>query len=121
MAKILVVEDEPLIRESAAMAIRDWGHETFEASDVDEALTLLLSPQQIDILFTDVYLKTEIHGGCLLARRALELQPNLRVLYTTGNFISPAMKALFVKDTQCLRKPYTEEQLQDSLKGLVAV
>ena len=87
MAVILIVEDDVFIREIAEMMIQDWGHDTLSASDVDEALSLLRSPQQIDALFTDIYLKTAVLGGCDLARQAIELRPELRVLYTTGNSV----------------------------------
>ena len=57
MAVILIVEDDVFIREVAEMMIQDWGHQTLAASDVDEALVFLRSPQHIDALFTDIYLK----------------------------------------------------------------
>jgi len=117
MAVILIVEDEVFTREIAEMMIQDWGHETLCAADVDEALTLLRSPKHIDVLFTDVYLKAAVLGGCDLAHQAVKLRPDLRVLYTTGNFVTEKMQALFVEGMHCLRKPYTEQQLQD---GLVA-
>ena len=53
MAVILIVEDDIFICEMAGMLIQDWGHETLSASDVDEALAILRSPQPIDALFTD--------------------------------------------------------------------
>jgi len=45
-------------------------------------------------LFTDIYLKAAVHGGCDLALQTVALRPNLRVLYTTGNNITDKMKAL---------------------------
>jgi len=121
MAVILIVEDEVFTREIAEMMIRDWGHETLVASDVDEALFHLRSPQRIDAMFTDIYLKNAILGGCDLAREAVKLRPMLRVLYTTGNFVTEQMKALFVDGMGCLSKPYTEQQLQGSFAHMLAV
>jgi CheY-like chemotaxis protein len=120
MAVILIVEDDVFTRDMAEMMIQDWGHQTLLASDVDEALSLLRSPQHIDALFTDIYLKTAVLGGCDLARQAIELRPELRVLYTTGNTVTDKMKALFVKGTLCLVKPYAEQQLQASVEHLLA-
>jgi CheY-like chemotaxis protein len=120
MAVILVVEDEVFIRDTAVMMIEDWGHHALAASDVDEALTLLRSPQHIDALFTDIYLKTAVLGGCDLARQAIKLRPELRVLYTTGNSVTDKMKALFVEGRRFLRKPYTPNQLQDSVADMLA-
>jgi len=121
MAVILVVEDDVFIREIAEMMIQDWGHQTLSADDVDEALSILRSPQHIDALFTDVYLKNLVLGGCDLAHKAIEIRPKLRVLYTTGNSITDKMKALFIKGTHFLQKPYTEHQLQNSVEELLAV
>jgi CheY-like chemotaxis protein len=120
MAVILVVEDEVFIREIAEMMIQDWGHRILSAGDVDEALFHLRSSQSIDALFTDIYLKSDVLGGCDLARQAIKLRPNIRVLYTTGNTVTAAMKDLFVEGMQCLRKPYTELQLQGSVENMLA-
>jgi len=121
MAVILIVEDDVFIREVADMMIQDWGHQTLTASDVDEALSILRSPQPIDALFTDIYLKELVQGGCDLALQAIALRPKLRVLYTTGNTVTEKMKALLVEGTHFLRKPYTQNQLQDSVKEMLAI
>ena len=120
MAVILIVEDDVLIRYDAETMIQDWDHRTLLASDVDEALSLLRSPQHIDALFTDIYLKTAVLGGYELAHQAIKLWPKLRVLYTTGNSITDKMKALFVEGTHFLQKPYTQHQLQNSVEELLA-
>jgi DNA-binding NtrC family response regulator len=120
MAVILVVEDDVFIRAAAEMMIQDSGHDTLPAGTVDEALQLLRSSLHIDALFTDIYLKSAIHGGCDLARQAIALRPGLRVLYTTGNRVTDTMKALFVEGTAFLAKPYSPSQLHDSVEGLLA-
>jgi CheY-like chemotaxis protein len=120
MALILIVEDDVFICEMAGMLMQDCGHQTLSAYDVDGALLLLRSPQQIDLLFTDIYLKTAVFGGCELADQAIKLRPKLRVLYTTGNSLTEKLKALFVEDARYLRKPYTHHELQASVEGLLA-
>jgi len=120
MAVILIVEDDVFILSIAEMMIQDRGHTTLSAVDEAEALVFLNSPEHIDAMFTDIYLRSSVLGGCDLATQALRLRSDLRVLYTTGNSITEAMKALFVTGAQYLCKPYTELQLQDSLEGLLA-
>lgn len=120
MAVILIVEDDVFIRAIAEMTIQDWGHDTLAAGDVDEALALLRSPHHIDALFTDIYLKKAILGGCELAQEAVTLRPELRVLYTTGNSATDQMKALFVDGRHFLPKPYTDDQLHASVQELLA-
>ena len=119
MAMILIVEDDAFIRDMAEMLIQDSGHLTVTASDVDEALSILRSSQAIDALFTDIYLKTRVNGGCEVASQAVKLRPDLRVLYTTGNEITDAMRASFVVGAQCLSKPYSAQQLESSVSHLM--
>lgn len=120
MAVVLIVEDEVFIRECAALMIEDWGHQTYSAGDVDEALMVLSGPHHIDALFTDIRLKTAVHGGYEVARRAVEFRPGLRVLYTTGDFVSDAIRTLFVQGAHFLPKPYTEARLLKSVGELLA-
>jgi len=119
-ARAEYVEDDTFLRDDAEMMIQDWGHDTLSASDVGEALSLLHSPQQIDALFTDIYLKTAVLGGYELAHQAIKLRLNLRVLYTTGNTVNDKMKTLFVDGAHFLQKPYTRFQLQNSVEVLLA-
>jgi CheY-like chemotaxis protein len=117
---ILIVEDEMIVRLVAEMTLRGEGHKTLSASDVDEALVLLRSSQPIDALFTDIYLKSAPLGGCSLAHQAIELRPDLRVLYTTGNNATAQMKSLFVDSAHFLPKPYSDDQLRESIHDLLA-
>ena len=117
---ILIVEDDVFIREMAEGMISDGGHEVLSASDVDEALVHLRSLAPIDALFTDIYLKTAVVGGCDLAREAVRIRPELRVLYTTGNSPSMQMKSMFVDGQHFLPKPYTPEQLHTSVLDMFA-
>jgi DNA-binding NtrC family response regulator len=120
MAVILIVEDDFFIRELAEMTIQEFGHQTFSAGDVDDALLLLRSPQHLDVLIADIRLRTAADGGFELARQAIKLRPNLRVLYTTGNSIADKRTALFVEGAHFLQKPYTQSQLQRSIEKLLA-
>ena len=120
MAVILIVEDDLFIRELVEVMVQDFGHHTLAASDVDEALSFLRTPQHIDALFTDIYLKKAVFGGCDLAIQALKLRPELLVLYTTGNSVTNKMKDLFVKGSHFLLKPYTQRQLQCSVEDMLA-
>jgi CheY-like chemotaxis protein len=120
MAVILVVEDDVFIREVAEMLIQDWDHQTLAACDVNEALVFLRSAEHIDAIFTDIYLRTNLLGGCEIANEAIKLRPKLRILYTTGNSVTAKMTALFVEGSQCLLKPYTPKELQCSVENMLA-
>jgi CheY-like chemotaxis protein len=117
---VLIVEDELFTREIAMMLAEDWGYHPLSASDVSEALAIIRSPQQISVLFTDIYLKDDVNGGCDLAREARRLRPSLRVLYTTGNAASNTLKEQFVAGAHFIPKPYSPDQLKFALENLIA-
>ena len=53
--------------------------------------------------------------GLDLAKQAVERNRELKVLYTTGQTVTDGMKALFVRNSTLLAKPYTVEQLHTIL------
>jgi two-component system cell cycle sensor histidine kinase/response regulator CckA len=115
MAAILIVEDETQVRVLTESYLRDQGHATFSAANIEEAMALLALPQEIDLLFTDIGLQGDVQAGLTLAQRAVEAHPALRVLYTTGFAVTDGMKVLFVEHSAFLPKPYTIDQLQTIL------
>jgi len=119
MAVVLIVEDDLFILEMARIQIEEFGHVTLRASDVNGASAILRSKQPIDVLFTDINLKSSVLGGCELGSLAIRLRPQIGVIYGTGNIITDAMKATFVDGAVLLRKPYTQDQLQSALARLL--
>jgi len=61
-ARVLLAEDEVLIRLVAAEHLRDEGFEVVEAWDGDEAARLLDGPGRFDVLFTDVRMPGLLDG-----------------------------------------------------------
>jgi CheY-like chemotaxis protein len=120
MAVILIVEDELFTRELAGICIEDWGHDVLFAGTVEEGLVLLRSDVPIDALFTDIYLKAAVFGGCDLAQQAMVIRPGLRVLYTTGNSANADLKSRFVTGSHFLGKPYTPHQLHTSVDSMLS-
>ena len=120
MACILVVEDEPFILHNAEWTLRDLGHSALIASDLEEALVHLSAQGWIDALFVDIRLNTLALGGYDVANQAVVLKPDLRVLYTSGSELTDGIKGLFVCGAQFLQKPYTAQQLEFSVAGLLS-
>jgi signal transduction histidine kinase/ActR/RegA family two-component response regulator len=80
---ILVVEDDPLVRQYVLTQIQSLGYSTLSASNGTEALAVIDSGKQIDLLFTDVIMPGSMNGR-ELAEAALRRKPDIRVLYTSG-------------------------------------
>jgi DNA-binding NtrC family response regulator len=119
MATILVVEDEIFIRDNAQWTIEDMGHGPLLAGDLAEALLHLRGSQHIDALFVDIRLSALASGGYDVANQAVAIRPELRVLYTSGTSLNPAMTDLFVPGGQFLQKPYSSDQLEASVRRLL--
>lgn len=120
MALILIVEDEIFIRQSAEWVMKDMGHRVLLASDLDEAMAHLSAAQPIDALFVDMRLGNLPFGGYDVANRAVVLQPDLRVLYTSGTPRTAEMVERFAPGSQFLQKPYSAEQLGTSMELLLS-
>jgi CheY-like chemotaxis protein len=118
---VLVVEDEPTVRSLAESVLQDIGYATLSAANAKEALVLLEAEDPVDLLFTDINMPDGPGGfdGLELARSAIELRPELSVLYTTGGARTDGMVALFVENAGFLQKPYTRDQLLEALAALL--
>jgi two-component system cell cycle sensor histidine kinase/response regulator CckA len=117
VAVVLIVEDEDQVRVLAESILREYGHDTLSAANAEEALALVASEQPIDLLFTDIGFHDERQGGLLLAQKAVELRPDLPVLYTTGQGVTDGMRAMFVEKFGFVAKPYTVDQLTGALRN----
>jgi len=82
METVLVVEDEPGVREHSAELLRELGYKVIEAEDAQDALRKLERTASIDLLFTDIGLPGM--NGRQLVEEALRRRPQLKVLYTTA-------------------------------------
>lgn len=110
-ARILVVEDDALVRAYATAQLRALGHEVLEAADAGAALAVLEGRSDIDLLFTDVVLPGP-RNGAALAAEARRLRPGLRVLYCSGYPADAVVAGGSVDpDVDLLGKPYRRGEL----------
>src|SRR5579872_4097553 len=80
---VLVVEDDPDVRDYTIEIVSELGYTVLSAGDGATALRLLASHREVSLLFTDVGLPGGMNGR-QLADQALRRHPRLKVLYTTG-------------------------------------
>ncbi len=115
MATVLIVEDEDQVRVLAESYLREQGHQTVSAANAEEALAVFEVVERIDVLFTDLNLRGGVHSGLEVAEQARKRQPDLAVLYATGQAVTDGMRAMMVENSAVLEKPYTVDQLQAAL------
>ena len=116
--RILVVEDEFLIRLTLVEALGDEGFEVLEAETGDAALPILQSDPDITLLLTDIQLPGVLDGR-RLAALAREGRPELPVLFMTGR-PDPAAEAGASALDRYIAKPYTLNDICAAVRGLTA-
>jgi DNA-binding NtrC family response regulator len=120
MALVLIVEDDEQVRVLAESVLQEAGHTVIAATGADGAQALLDTQQSIDVLFIDLTLGGDLEAGLRVARHGRTVLPKLSVLYTTGAGVNAGMKAMFTDPYLFLPKPYTLEQLTQSVAFLVS-
>ena len=81
--KVLVVEDEMVLRMRAADIVEDAGFNPVEAVNADEALAILESRSDIALLFTDIQIPGSM-DGLKLAHAVHERWPPIRIILVSG-------------------------------------
>jgi two-component system, response regulator PdtaR len=80
---VLIVEDEPLLRELAVEFVEEAGFVALEAGDADEAVALLEARSDIAVLFTDINMPGGM-DGLELAHAVRDRWPPIKILVTSG-------------------------------------
>src|ERR1700694_4918926 len=81
--KVLVVEDEMMLRMRAVDIVEDAGFTSVEAVDADEALAILESRSDIELLFTDIQMPGSM-DGLKLAHAVHERWPSIKIILVSG-------------------------------------
>ena len=107
---ILVVEDEADVREVVAAELTNFGYRVLTAGDGREALDIIESDSDIDLLFSDVVMPRGMNGD-ELAREARRRRPELKVLLTSGYPPAELRERPLLGEFRVLQKPYRVEEL----------
>jgi CheY-like chemotaxis protein len=109
--KIVVVDDDPDVREYAVSVLEEAGYTVLSVGDGEAALRLIEDDREIDLLFTDVVMPGL--NGFEVARLARQLRPGLEVLFASGyaTDLTPAGRLL--------KKPYRPAHLAAEVQQLL--
>jgi len=112
---VLLVEDDPDVREALRDQISNLGYNVVVATDGSDALSRTGHGQPIDLLFTDIVMPGGLNG-LELARQLRGRLPMLNVIYTTGYSDDiVAQSGQLEEGALLLRKPYDGNDLSDAL------
>ena len=120
-ARLLLVDDEIVVRETIAQELDEAGFEVCCAADAADALALLDSGERFDLMVTD--LSMPVMDGVMLIRRAHRYRPGMPAILLTG-FATPTAELAFGEMIDgpflLLRKPVTGTDLTENINILLA-
>jgi two-component system OmpR family response regulator len=111
--RILVVDDEPVLRDLFADLIRGCGYHAEVAADAGQALARLRT-ESFDVLATDILLPGM--DGWQLIAKALHEQPMLRLVAMTGADAHEDRERAAALGVPVLQKPFRLLELRDALQ-----
>ena len=114
---ILLVEDEPLVRQTTARLLRAMGYQVLEAANAAEALRLALArPAPVDLLLTDVVMPGA-SGPDLAAR--LAAHHAVPVLFMSGHTDVSLAEADVLERSPFLPKPFSPDELRRKVREVL--
>lgn len=107
--KILVVDDDPEVREILAETLTEFGYGVIQAGSGEEALSLLGGGPDFDLVITDVRMPGM--SGLELVDEARARRPALRVIVISGYFLPQPITVRFLK------KPFHMHELASAVRA----
>ena len=115
---ILVVEDEPAVRQFSVEALTELGYRVIEADGAETALRLLELHPEVALMFTDVVMPDV--NGRKLADEVLKRRPDIRILFTTGYTRNAVVhNGVLDAGVEMIGKPFTVDELAAKVREVL--
>lgn len=118
MARILLAEDDESLRKFLAAALARAGHDIISVEDGEMAMEAI-ERETFDVLITDIVMPGP--DGIEVARRASELDPDMKIMFITG-FAAVSLNSAAKAPSQAtvLSKPFHLRELVDQIDKAIA-
>jgi len=113
--KVLVVEDEPIIRLGIVSSIEDAGYAVIEAANADEAISRLQANSEVSVIVTDVDMPGSMNG-IRLAHYVKRRWPPIQLLVISGKV--GVTSGELPEGVRFMSKPFQEPQLISAIESL---
>ena len=109
---VLLVDDDEIVRATVASMLGSLGYDVLEAATGAEAISILENGTAIALLFTDIIMPGGGINGRKLAERAVEINPAIKVLFTSGYTENSIVhNSRLDAGVEFLSKPYDRDRL----------
>jgi two-component system CheB/CheR fusion protein len=118
---ILIVEDDPPLRESLNLFLRRQGYRTAAVADAEEAFARVeASGLRPDMVIIDHNLPGELTGLDVMARLRGVLGPRVQAVVLTGDISTQTLQAVAAQGYECRTKPLAAGELARLIKSLLS-
>jgi CheY-like chemotaxis protein len=118
--RILVVEDDPMVRNNVVTMLTDMGYDVTEANNGADALAMLENGTDCDLVFSDIALPGPFDGRDL-AQEIVKRDRGIKVLLTTGVPDHAQDAELEHSGIPVLAKPYRYDELSQAIRSMWSV
>jgi len=116
--RVLLVEDEDMVRAVASRALTRAGYTVTAASDGDEGLEIVKRGEEFDLVVSDVVMP--VMDGPSMAREIRKLRPDLPMLFMSGYAEEQLRNEIDMANVQFLPKPFSVQQISDKVGAVLA-
>jgi PAS domain S-box-containing protein len=115
---VLLVEDDPSVRELISEVLRELGYTAVKAKNADEAIAILRSDESLGLMISDVGLPGL--SGRQLAEIARKARPGLRILFMTGYAAEAVHRPVLLGPRMDLMlKPFSIDAMALKIRGMM--
>jgi two-component system, cell cycle sensor histidine kinase and response regulator CckA len=111
--RILVVDDDPVVRKIVITILQKFGYNVFDAPSGQHGLKCVLEHPEIDLVLSDIVMP-ELSGPEMIDR-ILEMRPAMKVIFMTGGADNLLLHQ--VKRFGVLEKPFTIPGLLGAIRN----
>ena len=116
---MLLVEDEPMVRQVAERALTRHGYTVITATNGKEALEVLSRGEPIELLVSDVVMP--LMDGPTMVREARKTRPKLPILFMSGYAEEQLRKSIDIDNVAFLPKPFSVQELAEAARKVLLV
>ncbi len=113
--RVLIVEDEDMVRAVAERALVRQGYQVETACDGEEALEILSKSRKFDLIVSDVVMPNM--DGPTMARKVREIYGDVRILFMSGYAEEQLRQSIDIDNMFFLPKPFSVQQISQSVKN----